>query len=122
MLNRTFRYFDVDLAKLLYCAFVRPQLEFTMSAWCAYQAGVIYKLERVQQRATKLAPAKNLSYEERLKMSGLTTLEKRRERVDLIQLYKAVNGLDKINWTSTSSLQQETPLDHGVITHGHSLK
>ncbi|CAF0717531.1 unnamed protein product [Brachionus calyciflorus] len=56
-------------------------------------------IERVQRRATKLVPKlRNLDYETRLRMTGLTTLEKRRERGDLIQFYKVYNGINKIIW------------------------
>jgi ribonuclease P/MRP protein subunit RPP40 len=86
MLKRT--YFDVNLVKLLYCTFVRLDLEFAIAAWCPNQKGDISKLENLQRRATKLAPAiRNLSYEKRLEIMGLTTLEKRRERGNLIQAW-----------------------------------
>ena len=54
------------------------------------------KLEKVQRRATKLIQGyKNLSYEERLKRCGLTTLEKRWSRGDLIEAYKIIRLLEK---------------------------
>ena len=36
------------------------------------------------------------SYEEKLKEIGLTTLKQRRERGDMIQTYKIVNGVDDV--------------------------
>ena len=47
------------------------------------QEGYIYTLERIQRRATEMSSEiRYLSYEERLKECGLTTLEKRRLRGD----------------------------------------
>ncbi len=38
-----------------------------------------------------------LSYEDRLKKLGLTTLEVRRKRCDLIQIYKIKNGIEEVD-------------------------
>ena len=40
----------------------------------------------------------NMSYEERLR-TGLTTLEERRKRGDLIETFKMVKGLYDVNYT-----------------------
>ena len=58
-----------------------------------------YKIvEGVQQRAKKLVPElRDLSYEERLKSLGLTTLKERRTRGDLIEMYKIITGKEKVN-------------------------
>ena len=54
-------------------------------------------MERVQHRATKFVHTiNNLKYEDRLIALGLTTLNVRRKRNDLIQLYKFMNGKDVI--------------------------
>ena len=45
-------------------------------------------LERIQRRATKIIPElRDLSYEERLKECGLTTLETMRLRGDQIEVF-----------------------------------
>src|SRR6218665_2320780 len=52
-----------------------------------------------QMRATKMIQGyKYLSYEERLIRCGLTTLEKRRSRGDLIEAYKIITGKESIQW------------------------
>ena len=55
-------------------------------------------IEGVQRRFTRMIPElKSLPYEARLKRLNLTTLEIRRIRGDLIEVYKMLNGLEKIN-------------------------
>ena len=55
-------------------------------------------IERIQCRATRLIPGlAGLSYEERLKETGLYTLERRRLRGDMIEMFKIMKGIDKIS-------------------------
>ena len=66
--------------------------------WCPSFKTDISILERVQRRATKLVKSiKDKSYDERLGILNLQNLEDRRLRGDLIQTYKLVNGVEKIN-------------------------
>ena len=55
-------------------------------------------LEAVQRRFTRLIPGmKGLTYKERLNSLGLYSLEFRRIRGDLVEVYKYLIGIDKIN-------------------------
>ena len=48
-------------------------------------------------QVTKLVKClKHLSYEDRLKTIGLPSLEYRRERSVMIQVYKSMHGIDKV--------------------------
>jgi len=50
-------------------------------------------IEGVQRRATKLVHGlENLTYNDRLEELGLTRLDKRRLRSDLIETFKIING------------------------------
>jgi len=54
-------------------------------------------LEGVQRRATKLITSiKNKTYEDRLRLVNLTTLETRRLRGDLIEVFKILKGFDDL--------------------------
>ncbi len=56
------------------------------------------KLEKVQRAAKRWVPSlRDLNYEERLKKLQLPTLTERREREDMIMLYKCVEGMEKID-------------------------
>ena len=59
---------------------------------------------------------RGLDYEERLGRLGLTTLEERRNRADLIELFRISKGLSAI------SLESFFELDTSGRTRGHSLK
>ncbi len=105
MLKRTFTYRGADMWKRLYTTYVRPHLEFAVPAWNPHLKGDIAKLESVQRRATKIAhEMKGKSYNERLSLLNLTTLEERRVRGDSIQWFKLVKGFDKVNWVKEPSL------------------
>ena len=52
-------------------------------------------LEKIQRRATKLIPGlRDLTYKERLKECGLSTLEMCRLRGDQIEVFKILNGYE----------------------------
>ncbi len=58
----------------------------------------IKKLEGIQKRATKMViEFRSMEYEERLEVLGLTTLESRRKRGDLIQIYKILKGAEDVD-------------------------
>ena len=73
----------------LYKSLVRPHLDYCIQAWRPYLKKDIETLERVQRRVTRMVEGlKNLSYEDRLRKMNLTTLETRRTRADMIEVYK----------------------------------
>ena len=76
LIRRNITYKGKKLIIPLYKAIVRPHLEYCIQAWRPYRKKDIDTLERIQRRATKMIPElRDLSYEERLKECGLTTLD-----------------------------------------------
>ena len=113
LIRRSFDYMESDMFLILYKTFVRPLLEYSTTVWSPFLKKDIRKLERVQRRATKLVPnIHNLSYEERLKALGLPTLEYRRDRYDMLQVFKALNSIDDIKWESMFTLSNNTTRGH----------
>ena len=99
IIRRTFSYFSTESFLILYKAYVRPQLEYCVQAWAPYLKKDKTILEKVQRRATKLVPEiANLPQRERLRKLKITTLEERRDRGDLIEVYKIMNGLEAIDY------------------------
>ena len=101
MLKNTFTSRDGTTCATLFRTYVRPHLEFAISAWNPYLKRDIMALEKVQRRATRLPTAfRDADYEVRRARMGLTSLENRRLRGDLIQMFKIVNGFDNVNFHS----------------------
>lgn len=99
MLKRTFMSRDIELWASLYRTYIRPHLEFAVSAWCPFLRRDIVALEKVQRRVSRTPIAlKGVDYNERLKRMSLTTLEVRRLRGDLIQFFKITRGMDNVSW------------------------
>ena len=77
----------------LYKVYVRPHLEYAQASWAPWNQADIQLLEQVQHRFTRQVSGLGaLPYEERLKRLGLTTLQARRERGDMIEAYKIITG------------------------------
>ena len=120
-IKHTFTCLDRETLPALYKALVRPRMEFAIQAWSPYLRKDISKLERVQRRATKLIPSiAHLTYQERLIQLNMTTLEKRRERGDMIEVFKILKGLDRVNPQGKFLMQEMR--SHKQRTRGHSLK
>ena len=116
-IKMAFTYLDKDMIRKMFITMIRPMLEYAAVVWSPHKKKNIRKLERVQRAATKMAPElKDLEYEERLKEMALTTLENRRERGDLINVYKMVYGMDR---TGEDLLKLDERATRG---HGKKLK
>ena len=93
----------------LYKVFVRPKLEYCSQAWCPWTIGDKDTLEKVQRRAVRMVTTlpHNMSYEDKLKLLGLTTLVERRERGDMIQMFRSLAGHDSVGHNPFFKLESE---------------
>lgn len=92
---RNFHYKDRHTFVKLYKQYVRPHLEFATPAWSPWMAGDRATLERVQEKAVRaVAGLKGRNYEERCKELNLDTLELRRVKQDMMEVYKMKMGED----------------------------
>ena len=74
-------------------------------------------MERVHRRFTRMIPGmKSLSYEEWLRTLGLSLLEFRRMRGDLIATYRILPGLDRVD------VERIFPVVGKTRTRGHNLR
>ena len=117
MISRTISYKSRDVMLRLYKSLVRPHLEFAVSAWSPYYSKVKQLLERVQHHFTRMFPTlRQLPYQERLDCLNLWTLEERRNRSDLLEVFRIYKGLSTVTFNSMFTLSNNT------TTTGHSAK
>ena len=94
IIRRTFRYLNKNSLVKLYCALVRPHVEYGVEIWFPYLKRQSVAVEKVQRRATKkLSEIKYLTYTERMQTLSLPSLKCRRIRGDMILVYKLMKGL-----------------------------
>ena len=118
MIGRNFRRLNKRDFLLLYKSYIRPKVEYCIQVWSPYRVKDIKCLEDVQRRATKMVEGINrLSYDERLQKLGLTTLEARRKRGDLIEIYKLLTGKEGIKY---QQFFEKTATGHDL--RGHTMK
>ena len=117
LISRTIKYRNLQSLMNLYKTLVRPHLDYCSSVWNPHFIKDKSLLERVQHRFTRLFPhLRSLPYEERISQLGLWSLEERRNRADLIEIFKMVKGFTATPWTFFFRRSEDR------ITRGHSWK
>ena len=96
-LLRTFTYRDRHTFIKLYKQYVRPHLEYSVQAWRPWLQQEIDILENVQRRAVRAVSGLDGSYEQKLKLLNLLSLEEKRQRGDMIETFKIVRGIEDID-------------------------
>ena len=96
-ITRAFHYRDRHVFLSLYQQYVRPHLEFAVAAWAPWTQADIQCLESVQQRAVRaISGLRATTYEEKLRELGIPSLQERRIEIDMVQTFKIVKGIDKV--------------------------
>ena len=82
---------------ILYKTLVRPKVDYCIQVWRPHTRKDIKILEKIHRRFTKMiAGYKRKTYTERLKKLGITSLEERHNRADMIQVYKILNDKNNV--------------------------
>ena len=79
-----FHFLDKDIIRKIITTMIRPKLEYAEAIWSPHKKKHVLKLERKQRIETKKEP----------ELEDLT-LKERREKSDLITIYKLMNNLEE---------------------------
>jgi predicted transcriptional regulator len=116
LIRRSLTHLDSSTLVRLYTSLVRPILEYGNGPWTPMLKKDSLTLENVQRRATKMIPSiRNYTYLDRLKYLNLPSLYYRRSRGDMIQTYKYIHGLYRVQCPFLE-------IDKQSITRGHNFK
>ena len=116
LIKRAFSYLDEETLLILYKTIIRPIIDYGNTVWFPMLKKDIRALENVQRRLTRLLPELvQFSYEDRLRMLNLTTLQYRRYRMDMIQVFKIIHNIDDVKMEDFFEFSD-------LNTRGHSKK
>jgi hypothetical protein len=118
LIRKCFISRDVHTLHHAFKTYVRPILEYASCIWSPHLLGCIKQIESVQRKFTKrLYGLTNISYEGRLALLHIDSLEIRRLRFDLIMGYKII-----FNVVDVSAPQFFTRASSSYYTRGHCHK
>ena len=117
MIRRCFLSKDPLTLVWAFKVYVRPILEYASPVWSPYLIKDIELLESVQRRFTKLIPGMyNKSYEDRLTILKLVSLELRRLHIDLVFTFSLLKNHYDIDYSRFFTVRGSQK------TRGHPLK
>ena len=104
LIFRTFTYMDKEMFLNLYKSIFQLYVEYAATVCTPLYKKYMVAIENIQRRATKLVRTKgHLPYQEWLKCLGLPSLEYRRERADLVEVYKIMNRISDVDKENSES-------------------
>ena len=115
VLYKCFTFRSVEVIKKLYTSIIRPKIEYAAAVWNPISVRCINLLEKVQRRCTKIGRLAKFPYPTRLAMLGLLSFKSRRDRGDLIQMFKYYKSFDNLSLTNAPALSNS-------VTRGHRFK
>ncbi len=118
MIHKAFSTRNRNTLLQLFKTYVRPKLENCAVIWNPYLTKDIDLIEGVQRTFTRHLPGMNQfqgQYQKRLQVLQLQPLETRRLHIDLIWVYKIINGLVALNVADFFTFSNSK-------TRGHSNK
>ena len=115
MIKRNIKCKNAAIIMSLYKILVRSRLEYCIQAWYPYHKD-IEVLERVQKRATMVYGYGDLNYKDRLSLLELPSLEERRVRGDLIEAFKLLKVIAKLDYSLFFKLSGDSKV------RGHTYK
>ena len=93
MVLKVFSTRDAKFLTKVFCAYIRPILEYASPVWSSQDAESRVLLENVQRRYTKrIAGLRDQTYEERLAALKLQSLQHRRLYSDLLLAFKSLHS------------------------------
>jgi len=93
LILRSFKTRNQGFLKKLFCTFVRPIVEYATPAWNPYLISDIINVESVQRSFTRRIPSiSTLNYPDRLQILDIKSLEERRLKADLVELFKIISN------------------------------
>lgn len=117
LIKKNFKHLGAESFMMLYKTIVRPRLEYCMPVAQPRYKKDAFKIEQVQRRATRLIETvHNEEYPVRLERLNLPSLEFRRKRASVLQAFRIVKGIDRLDEKIFFERNQETR------TRGHSQK
>ena len=113
--RRTFHYMVQEVFRLLFTSLMRPHMDYADCIWSPHLKVDIAQLENAQRRATRLVPdLRDRCYEDRLRALNLPSLLYRRRRMDMIQTFCIMTGIDDLEASDFFTMNSRETRGHGM--------